>query len=120
MKKRKSKARSRVMIIPANKRDAVNTALEARGHGPDNFSIPLEGRGRLKRVTHYACSATLSPEAQAEFEAVFKAEKTEAHSEKPTRKKRLKEIADKQGLDQKPQRALAQAGGRATKAPRRR
>lgn len=33
--------RSLVITVSAVQRDAVNTALEARGFGPDNLSVPM-------------------------------------------------------------------------------
>jgi len=59
--------RSRIFIVKAENRDKANADLEALGHGPNNFRVPLAAIGGATVATHYAChwrSLTDTPDAK--------------------------------------------------------
>lgn len=47
------------IIIPAEKRDECNASAEARGLGPNNYSVPLSPTG-LMPATHFGLHAWVS------------------------------------------------------------
>ncbi|MDA1189526.1 MAG: hypothetical protein O2854_07625 [Chloroflexi bacterium] len=58
--------RSRIFVVKAANRDKANADLEAMGHGPGNFSVPLSADGQPP-ATHYAVhwnSLTDEPDAK--------------------------------------------------------
>lgn len=59
----------RIFIIPAGRRDTVNTALAAKGYGPDNFSLACKARNSASNsaITHYACDVAMTTAMYNDF-----------------------------------------------------
>ena len=95
----------RIICVATAKRDAANAAVAAFGWGPDFFSIPFRNKigGAIKE---YTADVVLTSEMLVKLSmlpnSILNPSDVETPTTKTKGKARLKEIADKRGVDVKP------------------
>src|SRR2546423_700058 len=83
-----------IITLPEDQRDAVNTALEEGGFGPDNFSVPLYAGDDEKQKTpvSYVCDVQLTEKQNAVWDQIIKAVGGEFHDKPLSASNRLSSV----------------------------